>query len=437
MNELAKLAPKAFCEALQTLNIDRFYFVWSAETATLYASHPELEPLGQDIAARHRDFDKHEAIFMQRSPRTGILQGAFIHRTCRGQAAGGIRYWTYDAMADFFSDGLRLAKGMTQKNALAGLWWGGGKGVMAQGTEGINAPADRTLVYEDYGEFLSSLRGCYIGAEDAGTTAEDMARVFARTRFTTCIPELVGGSGNPSVPTARGVVRGMEAALAFREQGDLSGKTVAIQGLGHVGRALVGFLHERGVSKIFASDMSPQVGAELKLKYPDLEFEFSAVGRNDQSLLELPVDILSLNAAGGGLNEASIPRIAAPIVCGAANNQLQDPELDDQRLAERGILYVPDFLVNRMGIVCCADEANGGFAHDPSIERHLGTTWENAIYPLALRIFQTAVLEETTPQRVAVALANRLSDELHPIMGHRGRQIIDALVKSGWEQKDA
>ena len=462
MTEIAHLSPAEFCTFLEDLGIQRFFLVPSQSSphgdprrkddAPLVSSHPALEPLANLLGNDQRDFDGHEGIFVQIAPGTGTLQGAFVHRTCRGQAAGGVRFWIYDTILDYLCDGLRLSKGMTQKNALAGLWWGGGKGVMARGTgaaaSGIHGrqpgmavggagvgtaePSLRRQVYEEYGEFMTSLRGCYVTAEDVGTSPEDMAAIFSRSRFTTCIPPALGGSGNPSAPTALGVVRGMEAALAHLGMGTLEGKTVAVQGLGHVGEPLVGYLHERRVGRIIGTDIDPEREAALRRLFPGLDLDVRIVGRDDCSLFSEPADILSPNATGAVLGERTIPTIGAKIVCGAANNQLEDPVRDDLRLKERGILYLPDFLVNRMGIVNCADEQSGYVDHDPDFLRHLGTDWDNSIYNLSLRVLREAEASGRTPHRVAVELADARSFETHPISGHRGREIIRSLVASGW-----
>ena len=427
--DLLALSPLELCSFLREQGISRFHLVWDEVRERLVASHPVLEPLAEFFQNDTRDFDRHEGLFVQVAPDTGTLQGAFVHRTCRGQAAGGVRFWTYDTVEEYLRDGLRLGKGMTQKNALAGIWWGGGKGVMARGTgEDPRDPAVRRRIYEEYGEFMSSLRGCYVTAEDVGTSVEDMAAVFSRTRFTTCIPAAVGGSGNPSAPTARGVVRGMEAALAHRGLGTLEGKTIAMQGLGHVGEPLVGYLHERKVAKIIGSDIDPTREAALRALFPALDLEVHTVERGDCSIFTTAADILSPNATGAILNERTIPTIAAKIVCGAANNQLEDPERDDARLAERGILYLPDFLVNRMGIVNCADEQFGNLDDDPAFERHLGDAWENSIYNLSRRVLADAEQTDRTPHRVAVELADERSFEPHPLWGHRGPLIIRGLT---------
>lgn len=441
MNDLLQLAPEAFVAWLARENITRFWLV-PDEAGRVTVSDERLEPLAAWLNTDDRDVDAHEGVFVSLGPETGTLLGAFIHRTARGQAAGGVRNWTYASVLDFLRDGLRLAKGMTQKNALAGLWWGGGKGIIARGSGGPadptadREPARRRKIYEEYGSFITSLRGCYVTAEDVGTNVDDMAAIFSRTRYTTCIPHELGGSGNPSAPTARGVVCGMRAALTHLGRGTLEGKTVAIQGLGHVGEALVGYLRDESVGRIVASDIDPEREARVRELVPDVELDVRIVPRDDLSIFAEPADILSPNATGAVLNERTIPTIAAPIVCGAANNQLEDPETDDERLRERGILYLPDFLVNRMGIVHCADEAYGSVDDDPLLERHLGDDWDNSIHNLSLRVLVDADRTDRTPHRVAVDLADIRALDEHPITGHRGREIIRGLAQGGWARSD-
>jgi len=445
--ELGRLSPAAFRRLLADAGIGRFFLAWDEEAGDARASHPELAPLARLLGADRRDFDRHEGIFVQVAPDTGVLQGAFIHRTCRGQAAGGVRFWRYDTVEEYLRDGLRLARGMTHKNALAGLWWGGGMGLLVDAQAAPAGSPRRRRIYEEYGELLSSLRGCYVTAEDAGTSAEDMAAVFSRTRFTTCIPPALGGSGNPSAPTARGVVRGMEAALAHLGRGGLAGTTVAVQGLGHVGEPLVELLRERGVAQVIGCDLDPTRCEALRRRLAGsaASFTFTArvAGRGDSWILEQPADVFAPCATGGVLGPRTIPRLAARIVCGAANNQLEDPERDDLLLQRRGVLYMPDFLVNRMGIVHCADEQYGYVGdEDPRIAEHLGTSpqaagagaadrLENSIYNLSLAILAEAARRGEPPARVALRLAESRSREPHPIWGHRGAAIIRALTRQG------
>ncbi len=429
MAELLGRTPADFARWLSSQGIRRAFVCLDEATLRPVASHPALAPLAELCATDTRDFDRHEGLFLQVAPETGVLQAAFVHRTCRGQAARGVRYWGYDTVEAFLRDGLRLSKGMAQKNALAGLWWGGGKGVMARGTG--SDLATRRRIYEEYGAFVTSLRGLYVTAEDVGTNVDDMAAVFARTRFTTCIPPALGGSGNPSVPTARGVVRAIEGALAHLGQGELAGKVVAVHGLGNVGGPLVRFLAERGVRRVIGCDLEARRLDEVRAACPDLELSLHVAARGDSSILAAEADVVAPCAIGGVLGPETIPTIRARLVCGAANNQLLDPERDDLALGARGITYVPDFLANRMGIVTCADEG-AGYDDGDSIERHLGTAWDNAIYPLTRRVLEEAARTGTTPHRVARALADRRAEELHPIFGHRGKGILRAIIASGW-----
>ena len=160
MSELNLLSrsPQEFIEFLNQENISRFYFIYDDESSTVKPSHSLLQPIADFLQNDKRDFQKHEGLFVQLSSKYDTLLGAFVHRTNRGQAAGGVRYWSYDSMEDYLRDGLRLAKGMTYKNALAGLWWGGGKGVMIHNPEfDKNDRELRDYVYSEYGLFLSSL----------------------------------------------------------------------------------------------------------------------------------------------------------------------------------------------------------------------------------------------------------------------------------------
>ena len=211
---LLKLIPNDFIKYLKKEKISRFYFVFDKKSKKVKSSHSALNEITQFLENDKRDFEEHEGLFIQLSSKYDILLGAFIHRTNRGQAAGGVRYWSYDNIEKYLRDGMRLAKGMTHKNALAGLWWGGGKGVMAHNPNvDRNAQVVREYLYKEYGKFMTSIKGCYVTAEDVGTSVEDMANIYSSTRFTSCIPHSVGGSGNPSIPTARGVIAGMEAAM--------------------------------------------------------------------------------------------------------------------------------------------------------------------------------------------------------------------------------
>jgi len=431
-DELIGMEPQAFLRFLESNGIRRFCFVTDA-SGQVQASHPALDSLAEFLRSDPRDFARHEGLFFQVSHTPDHLLGAFVHRTCRGQAAGGVRYWHYAAMEHYFRDGLRLSQGMTHKCALAGLWWGGGKGVILrpEGTVVLD-PALRRQLFEEYGDFISSLSGCYVTAEDVGAGPHDMAAVFSRTRFTTCIPQALGGSGNPSEPTARGTVCAMEAALEFLGQGALSGKTVAVQGTGHVGTPLVRLVLGKGARRVIACDLSADRVAALKAEFPPERLEIRQTKADDLSLLSEPCDVLAPCATGGILSERTIPGIQARLICGAANNQLEDPVRDDRRLLERKITYVPDFLANRMGIVNCSNEQYGSLSPDPAVEQHLSADWEHSIRLTTRRVLKASAESGRPPGQVAVDLAEELSRQWHPIFGHRGYAIVQSLVTGGW-----
>ena len=435
---LMQLSVVEFIQFLKDNAIENFYLVYDKEKHKVIASHSQLQELAEEITADKRDFMQHEGMFFQLNTQYDILQAAFIHKTNRGQASGGLRFWKYNTLEDFLRDGMRLSKGMTRKNALANLWWGGGKGILAD-----NPSVDkkdekiRAEIYRDYGKFITSIKGCYITAEDVGTCEQDMGNVFSQTRFTTCIPASVGGSGNPSSATALGVVHGMEAALDFLGMGDLSGKTVVVQGMGHVAEPMIGYMFARHVAKIIAADINAELINTVKAKYADKNFEARLVDIQDNSILFEACDILAPCATGAILNAQSIANIKAKIVCGAANNQLKDSSTDGQLLAEAGITYVPDFLVNRMGIVNCADEQSGYIDNDPYFYRHLEQDDKNSVYQTAKRVLAQAKTSGKTPAEVAIELADELSHKNHPIYGHRGEKIIASLVKNNWARSSS
>jgi leucine dehydrogenase len=432
-HNLLALSPNDFVEYLMHENITRFHFVYDDQKNKVIPSHSQLQQIADFIGNDKRDFMLHEGAFFQITKKYDTLQGAFVHRTNRGQAAGGVRYWQYENMEQYIRDGLRLAKGMTFKNALAGLWWGGGKGVMAHNpnVNKFNLTV-RESVYKEYGELMTAIKGCYVTAEDVGTNVTDMANIFSKTRFTTCIPQDLGGSGNPSVPTARGVISGMEAALDFLSLGSLKGKTISVQGMGNVAEPMMSFLFEKGVAKIYAVDIFPNVVTRVKEKFADKNLEAKTVNNNDNWIFEIESDIFSPCATGAVLNSSTIPKIKSKIICGAANNQLEDSSRDDKALFKRGIVYVPDFLTNRMGIVNCANEDAGYVSNDPYFEKHLQKDWALSIYQIALKVLNESKKSGVPPAEIALKEANRLSLENNPIFGHRGKQIIASLVNERW-----
>jgi glutamate dehydrogenase/leucine dehydrogenase len=421
---------ESFCHALGSGR--RAAFVRSAADGRLVPSDASFGAVADDIRSLS-DFDEHEAVFFEVGRETGALFAAFLHRTVRGQGAGGVRHWPYASLGDFIRDGLRLSRGMGRKNALAGLYWGGGKGVIARQAGERHKNAEyRTALYREYGAFLTSLRGVYVTAEDVGTTPDDMADIFRTTRFTTCIPASVGGSGNPSFATAKGVVVAIEAAFDHLGAGSLAGKTVAMQGAGNVGASMISDLLERKVSRIVAVDTNRQTCDALSARFAGSPVTIRLVSPDERSIVLESVDVFVPNALGAVLNPDTIPRLRCRVVCGAANNQLLDDRRDDKALKARGISYVPDFVANRMGIVNCANEQYGSLPDDPAISRHFSRDWEHSIYAVTRRILADADARGITSTEAANELADARSLEPHPIFPNRARDIVESLVRERW-----
>lgn len=409
-------------------NIYRAFIVYENGEFTL--SHPKiLKPL-QAFFELSQDFSNHEGVFIGREDELETLFFAFVHDTRRGLAQGGLRFSKYNTLADLLVDGLRLSQGMTRKNALAGLWWGGGKGIMSfppdiDSTEQLKVGTEtRRKYFEAYGRFIASLGGVYYTAEDVGTNTEDMRALLSQNRFTTCIPAETGGSGNPSPFTARGVFKAMQAAWkVISGTDDLRGVKVSVQGAGNVGAPLIRYLYEVG-AEIWFCDMSETRIKELLTEMPELHLV-----SNDE-IFDLDVDVFAPCAIGAQVNSQTIPRLKVKLVCGAANNILKEPEADALRLKEKGIGFVPDFVCNRMGIINCADEWLGYLTEDIRVAAE-------KVYPDTLRVFKYAKNRSVTTMQASKDLADIAASELHPLIQHRGRRIIDNLINSGWHKSKA
>ncbi|MCL4705225.1 class I tRNA ligase family protein [bacterium] len=394
------------------------------ENGEFLLSHPKILAPLQAFFELSQDFSQHEGVFIGREEGIPTLFFAFVHDTRRGLAQGGLRFWRYESLADVLVDGLRLAQGMTRKNALAGLWWGGGKGIIPL-PPNLNMPdelppgPERRRLFEAYGRFVASLGGIYYTAEDVGTKTADMDALLSQNRFTTCISEKLGGSGNPSPFTAQGVLRGMQAAWHFLfDTDDLKGVRVAVQGAGNVGRPLIELLDDLG-ARVWIADVNEQAIQALKAKRPRLQ----VVG--PEEIFDLEADILAPCARGGVINAQTIPRLKVKLVCGAANNILLEERYDPERLWRRGISFVPDYVCNRMGITNCCDEWHGYLQDDIRVAAE-------RVYPDTLRVLRHAHNLFIPPTQAANELADVAASELHPILGHRGRRIIDHLIASNW-----
>jgi len=298
-------------------------------------------------------FDNHERVLFCRDDATGLFAIIAIHSTALGPAAGGCRLWKYADDAEAVHDVLRLSQGMSYKNAMAGLTFGGGKAVIMQTPDFDGSDA----LYERFGAFVDTLSGAYITAEDVGMTMDIMQTIARKTRYVTGLPSDAGmAGGDPSPKTAYGVYRGIEAALRAKlEREDMRGLRVAVQGAGHVGYYLCKLLRASGASLLVADIDEARVTRICD--------EFDATAVDTSEILYQDVDVLAPCALGAILDEDSIPRIQASIIAGGANNQLRS-DADGQRVADAGILYAPDYVINGGGIINVACEYAGDVDDD-------------------------------------------------------------------------
>lgn len=286
------------------------------------------------------DFDDHEGVHLFRDAAAGLTAVIAIHSTHLGPAAGGARFWHYADREQAITDALRLSRGMSFKNAMAGLPAGGGKGVILADPDRVKTPA----ILRAFGRAIESLGGRYVTAEDVGMTDADMVTIGAETRHVSGLPVAHGAAGgNPGPSTAMGVFLGIKAAIASKlGRGSARGVHVAIQGVGSVGG---------GVARLLAAE-----GARLTLADVDagraeaLARELGGDAVPAGAILSIEADVLSPCALGAILTAGTIAALRVPIVGGGANNQLATPA-DGDRLAARGILYAPDYVINAGGII--------------------------------------------------------------------------------------
>lgn len=295
------------------------------------------------------DFDGHERVVFGTDAATGLRSIIAIHSTVLGPAAGGCRMWPYASTSEAVTDALRLSRGMSYKNAMAGLPFGGGKAVIIGDARKGKSPE----LFQAYGRFVASQGGQYVTAEDVGTTTADMEQVSRVTRFVSGLGRKPGAAGgDPAPKTALGVFLGVKAAVKFRlGRSELDGLTVAVQGVGGVGYHLCRLLAAEG-AKLRVADVRPEAVERVRS-------ELNAVVVPVESVLFEDVDVIAPCALGAILNTQSIPSICARVVAGAANNQLAE-EKDGAALQLAGVLYAPDYVINAGGIISVAREYNGG-----------------------------------------------------------------------------
>jgi valine dehydrogenase (NAD+) len=337
----------------------------------------------------------HEQVVLCQDRDSGLKAVIALHSTALGPALGGTRFHAYATDDEAVEDALNLARGMTYKNALAGLDHGGGKAVIIGDPTPKSEGGDKTeALLLAYGRAVASLGGRYVTACDVGTYVADMDVVSRTNQWTTGRSPENGGAGDSSVLTAWGVFQGMRAAAQVRwGEPTLRGRRVGIAGVGKVGHHLVEHLLEDGAT-VVVTDVRAEAVARVRARHP----EVTAVP-DSAVLIRTPLDVYAPCALGGALSDATVPVLTASVVCGAANNQLAHPGVEKD-LADRGILYAPDYVVNAGGVIQVADELQG-FDFDRAKAK------ATKIYDTTLAIFDRAAADGVPP----AAAADRLAEQ--------------------------
>ncbi|MEK3934280.1 branched-chain amino acid dehydrogenase [Sporosarcina sp. FSL W7-1349] len=341
-----------------------------------------------EIFKRLEEHDYEQLVICQ-DKTSGLKAIIAIHDTTLGPALGGARMWTYESEEAAIEDALRLARGMTYKNAAAGLNLGGGKTVII----GDPRTDKNDEMFRAFGRYIEGLNGRYITAEDVGTTEEDMDLIHLETDYVAGTSAAdSGSSGNPSPVTAFGIYKGMKAAAkeAFGDD-SLAGKTIAVQGVGNVAYSLCEYLHEEG-AKLIVTDIN-----EESVQRAVEAFGATAVGIDE--IYSQEADIFAPCALGAVINDETIPQLKVKVIAGSANNQLKDPSHGDQ-LHEMGIVYAPDYVINSGGVINVADELDG-YNRERALKRVA------TIYDTIEKIFAISK-RDNIPSYVA---ADRLAEE--------------------------
>ena len=335
----------------------------------------------------HAAYDAHESVHVFHDADTGLKAVIALHSTALGPAAGGCRMWNYTDSDAMVRDALRLSQGMSYKNAMANLPLGGGKAVIWG-----NARTDKSPeMFRAFGRMVESLQGKYWTAEDVGLSPADLAYSREETKYVAGLDSGEAASGDPSPVTAEGVYRGIRTALEFAfGSDDVEGRSVAVQGVGHVGGDVVRKLRKAG-ARVFIADVAEEAVSRLA-------DETGAVPVGVDDILFQNVDVVSPNALGGIINPETVEKLICKVVAGGANNQLSAPELGDA-LNAQNILYAPDYVINGGGIINVAAEISGNYDRawvDDKLVRLNETLGE---------VFERARFENRSTNRVADEMA--------------------------------
>jgi leucine dehydrogenase len=396
-----------FLEERGVLSISKYLFIFALHfypkieinkhTPFTYSSPLNMKTLEATPTAKMQQntnsiFEKvsqmgHEQVVFCHDAETGLKAIIGVHNTILGPALGGTRMWHYASEAEALNDVLRLSRGMTFKNSIAGLNLGGGKAVIIGDARKHKTEA----LLRAFGKFVENLNGKYVTAEDVGMTSSDMEHIAVETKSVCGMPETRGGLGDPSPFTAYGTYLSMKAAAKKLYGSDsLAGKKVAVQGVGHVGTYLIEYLLKENCT-IYASDFYEDRLAAVVSKY-----KINPVGKEE--IYDLDVDIYSPCALGATINDDTLPRLKCQIICGAANNQLAEEKKHGDACLKQGILYAPDFLVNAGGVTNVYAEFIG-----------TNKDWTKAkvetLYDQTYKVLDISLTEKRNAQEVAMEIA--------------------------------
>jgi leucine dehydrogenase len=343
------------------------------------------------------DAFSHQKVIYCSDPSTGLKAIIAIHDTTLGPALGGTRMQPYKSEAEALQDVLRLSRSMTYKAAITGLNLGGGKAVII----GDSRLHKSEALMRRFGRFIENLNGSFITAEDVGTNPRDMEYIRMETKHVTGIPESIGGSGDPSPVTAKGVFMGIKACLKEHFGNDsLAGKSIAVQGTGQVGENLISLLRNEN-AKVYISDINEERLAQVAQKY-------GATAVSNNSIFDLDIDVYSPCALGATVNTETINRLKCSIIAGSANNQLADEVVHGNLLLKKGIMYAPDYLINAGGLINCYSEI-AGFNKKKTLQ-----LTEN-IYDATRRVIQKSKLENIPTYEAANKIAEKRIEDIKKI----------------------
>jgi len=332
----------------------------------------------------------HEQIVLCHDAATNLRAVIAIHNTILGPALGGCRMWPFESEEEAIFDAMRLSRGMTYKNAAAGLNLGGGKAVIIGDPNKDKSEA----LFRAFGRFVQSLGGRYITAEDVGTSVEDMEQIKMETDFVAGLPQEFGGSGDPSPFTALGTFEGIRASVKYAlKKDDLKGIRVAIQGVGHVGYYLCEMLHEAGAELIVTDIFEEKVDRVVS--------DFGAQAVSNDEIYAIDADVFAPCALGAIVNDETIKRMKFKIIAGGSNNQLLDEKVHGQKLKEKKILYAPDYLINAGGVT------NVFFEVIKEYDSERVTKKVKNIYNILMEVYEIADQQNITTVAAAAKLAER------------------------------